>query len=203
VASPEVSENLLSLVAPRRGHFRLESGHHSGLWLDLSRMFIEPRRVQPFVVNLARAIQPYDVAGVCGPLVGGALLAQMLASALDVEFFFTERELPRARDGLYGVRYRLPDGVQAAVRGRRIAIVDDAISAGSAVRGTLVELEAHGAETAVVATLLLLGSAAAPYFTERGLPLEAVARVPFELWVPAECPLCASGAPFEDPSTVA
>jgi hypothetical protein len=85
--------------------------------------------------------------GICGPLVGGALLAQMLASALDVEFSFTERE----------------------------------------------PLE-------VVATLLLLGSAAARYFAERGLPLEVVKRVPFELWVPAECPLCASGAPLENAS---
>ena len=127
----------------------------------------------------------------------------MLASALDVEFFFTEREALENRDGLYGVRYRLPAGLRSRVRGRRLAIVDDAISAGSAVRGTLAELEAQGAEAAVVATLLLLGSAAGRYFEERGVPLEAVQRVPFELWVPAECPLCASRAPLDDPPTAA
>jgi orotate phosphoribosyltransferase len=81
--------------------------------------------------------------------------------------------------------------------------VDDAISAGSAVRGTFAELEAHGAKPAVVATLILLGSAAAPYFAERGVPLEAIARVPFELWTPPDCRLCASGAPLEDPAAMA
>lgn len=193
-----MSDDPLSLVTPKRGHFRLESGHHSGLWLDLNGLFTEPRRTRTFIPDLARVIQPHDVTGVCGPLVGGAVLAQMLASALDVEFFFTERDPVEDAAGLYGVRYRLPETARARVRGRRLAIVDDAISAGSAVRGTLAELEAHAAEVAVVATLLLLGSAAAPYFAERGLPLEAVKRVPFDLWVPGECPLCASGAPLQD-----
>jgi len=30
-----VSADVLSLASPRHGHFRLESGHHSNLWLDL------------------------------------------------------------------------------------------------------------------------------------------------------------------------
>jgi hypothetical protein len=41
------------------------------------------------------------VAGVCGPLVGGAFLAQATAAALDVEFAFTERVMPAVPDGLY------------------------------------------------------------------------------------------------------
>ncbi|HEV2750915.1 MAG TPA: phosphoribosyltransferase family protein [Gemmatimonadales bacterium] len=198
-----MSQDVLSLVAARRGHFRLESGHHSGLWLDLDKLFTEPRRISPFVTELARAIRPHDVAGVCGPLVGGAFLAQMLASTLDIEFFYTEREMPPDREGLYLARYHLPGGARARVRGKRLAIVDDAISAGSAVRGTFAELEAHGAEPAVVGTLILLGSAAAPYFAERGVALEAIARVPFELWPPPDCRLCASGAPLEDPAAMA
>jgi len=31
------------------------------------------------------------------------------------------------------------------------------------------------------------------------VPIEAVTRVPFDLWVPAECPLCASGQALADP----
>ena len=54
----------LELVAGRRGHFRLESGHHSGLWLDLDPLFAEPHRVNPFVATLATALRPYGVAAV-------------------------------------------------------------------------------------------------------------------------------------------
>ena|SRR5882724_4110755 len=191
-----VVPDFLSLTSPRRGHFRLESGHHANLWLDLEGLFVQPALVRPFVTRLGRALRPHKVAGVCGPLVGGAFLAQLLASALKAEFFFTERMQPGEGDGLYQARYHLPPA--ARVRGKRFAIVDDAISAGSAVRATYTELQGHGAEPVVIGALLVLGSAASPYFAERGVPIEAVTRVPFDLWVPAECPLCASGQALTD-----
>ncbi len=193
------SADLLSLTSPRCGHFRLESGHHANLWLDLEDLFVQPSLVRPFVTRLARALRPHQVSGVCGPLVGGAFLAQMLASSLKAEFFFTERVLPGEGDGLYQAQYHLPPAARGRVGDKRVAIVDDAISAGSAVRATYAELQGHGAEPVVIGALLALGSAASPYFAERGVPIEAVARVPFDLWVPAECPLCASGQALADP----
>jgi orotate phosphoribosyltransferase len=48
-----VRENLaadfLRIVTGRRGHFRLESGHHSQLWIDLDALFADPSTVDPFV----------------------------------------------------------------------------------------------------------------------------------------------------------
>src|SRR5882672_6929534 len=72
----------LELVSGRRGHFRLESGHHSALWLDLDPLFAEPLRIEPLVATLTNALRPHDVAVVCGPLLGGAFLAQLVAHAL-------------------------------------------------------------------------------------------------------------------------
>ena len=95
------ADALLALVSGRRGHFRLESGHHGGLWLDLDPLFAEPRRVAPFVDRLAAAVRPHAVDAVCGPLLGGAFLAQLVAHALDVAFYFTERVLPPRADGLF------------------------------------------------------------------------------------------------------
>lgn len=189
---------VLALVAGRRGHFRLESGHHGALWLDLDPLFATPRRIDPFVARLATALRPHDVAAVCGPLVGGAFLAQLLARALGAEFCFTERVLPAERAGLYAVRYRLPPACAARLRGRRIAMTDDVMSAGSALRGTYAELQAHGAVPVVAAALLVLGTAGAGFFAERGVAVETVARDDYELWPPAECPLCAAGLPLED-----
>src|SRR5919107_1434591 len=100
----------LELVAGRRGHFRLESGHHGGLWLDPHPLFAQPRRNAPVAPPPARAIPP---------------------------------------DALWGVR------------GRRLAIVDDVMSAGSALRGTCAELVAHGAEPVVAGALLVLGDVGA------------------------------------------
>jgi len=196
--SETASQDFLSLVTARQGHFRLESGHHSQLWFDLDSLFVEPPRVAPFVNGLAQALRGRDVAAVCGPLVGGAFLAQMLSAALQVEFSFTERVLPAGREGLYRADYRLPRGLRDRVRGKRVAIVDDVISAGSAVRGTYAELQAHGAHPGVVGALLMLGSLASNFFAQQGVPVTSVAQLPYDLWTPGECPLCVCGPPLED-----
>jgi orotate phosphoribosyltransferase len=194
--SERTAEAFLKMVAGRQGHFRLESGHHGELWLDLNALFAEPRRIAPLVAELTDLIRPHDVACVCGPLIGGAFLAQVTAALLDVEFAFTERMIPAA-GGLYPARYRLPPALAPQVRGRRIAIVDDVMSAGSAARGTYEELRAQEAVPIVVGALLVLGSTGADFFAQHGVAIEAVARRPYRLWLPAACPLCDSGVPLE------
>jgi orotate phosphoribosyltransferase len=192
----------LELVDGRRGHFRLESGHHGGLWLDLDPLFAAPRRVAPFVHTLANALRPHNVSAVCGPLLGGAFLAQLVAQTLDVEFCFTERVMPAPSDGsasgLYRARYVLPSALSARLRGKRIAMVDDLMSAGSALRGTYAELQAREALPVVAGALLVLGSMGIDFFAARGVAVEAVARDDYDLWLPADCPLCTAGLPLED-----
>jgi orotate phosphoribosyltransferase len=189
---------VLALVAGRRGHFELESGHHGGLWLDLDPLFVDPASVTPFVEHLARALAPHEPELICGPLLGGAFLAQLVSRELGVRFAFTERAAPPSGPGeLYRARYRMPAALAPHVRGRRVAIVDDVMSAGSAARGTFAELEALGATTVAAGAILLLGEAGASWFAERGIPVESCARDAYELWEPAGCPRCAEGMPLE------
>ena len=123
----------------------------------------------------------------------------MVATALDVEFYFTEPALGPQRDSLFPVKYRLPSPMRALIAGKRVAIANDVINAGSAVRGTYEDLKLCGAEPVVVGTLAILGTAALSYFTERGVRLESLAQLPNDLWLPQECPLCASGEPLDNP----
>ena len=153
------------------------------------------------VDSLARVFRPYAVTAVCGPLRGGAFLAQLLSRALDVEFCFTERVMPSQAAGLYQARYRLPAAFAPRLRGKQVAIADDVMSAGSALRGTYAELEGHGASPVVAGPLLVLGSTGAGFFAQRGVAVEAVACDEYQLWTPASCPLCASGMPLEDLTT--
>ena len=195
-----MEQELLNLLRARKGHFRLESGYHGGLWLDLDPLFVILGRIQPFVEVLAERLKRHNIEAVCGPLVGGAFLAQAVASMLDVEFYYAERFVPTVRDAgaLYPVEYRIPAGVGSMLRGKAVAVVDDAISAGSAVRGTLAALAAHSAQTVAVGALLVLGTQAEQFGRERGLALVYVAQLPYEVWLPGECPMCAAGVGVED-----
>jgi orotate phosphoribosyltransferase len=188
----------LELVSARSGHFRLESGHHSALWLDLDPLFSSAKRIDSFVTDLVTAISPYHVEAICGPLVGGAFLAQLVAQELGVEFAFTERVIASSGSGLYPASYQLPAAFRSRLGGKRVAIVDDVMSAGSAMRGTYEALGSCHALPIVAAALLVLGSTGADFFAERNVPVVAVARDEFDLWLPVSCPLCTADVPLED-----
>jgi orotate phosphoribosyltransferase len=186
-----MEEKLLKLLSARRGHFRLESGHHGNLWLDLDALFMQPAKLLPFTRELARRLSAHHADVVVGPLVGGAFIAEMVAAELDVRFAFAER-----RVGIGGVTYTIPDAFHDQLRGRTVAIVDDAINAGSATRATFTALTALGAQPVAVGALLILGDTALPFFAANRLAVESIARLANELWEPAACPLCAAGVPL-------
>lgn len=191
-----VNEELLALMAGRRGHFRLESGHHGDLWLDVDALFTRPARLAPFVDELARRLSGHSIEVVCGPLTGGAFVAQLAAQRLDAEFCFTERVAAPTPDALYSASYELAGTPDLA--GKPVGVVDDVVNAGSAVRSTLASLRAAGAVPVAIGALLMLGRSAAALADEHGLALEATASQDNTLWTPPECPLCADGMALED-----
>jgi len=95
------------LVSGRRGHFGMESGYHSALWLNLDALFAAPDRVRPFVSALTDSLRPYQANVICGPLLGGAFLAQRIAEAIGAEFWYTQPVPPTEPTGLYRARYEL------------------------------------------------------------------------------------------------
>ena len=191
----DLTRRFFELVAARKGHFRLESGHHSASWLDLDALFASPAALEPLVARMAELIRPYEPEVICGPLIGGAFLAQSIAHALQCEFAYTERVAEG--EGLYQAAYRLPPAFR--LESRRVAIVDDVMSAGSASMATHSELQRHGAITVVTSALMVFGNRGLALFEQAGVPVESVGRGEFQVWGPEECPLCATAEPLVKP----
>jgi len=190
-------EQVLSLVSGRRGHFQLESGHHGDLWFQLETLCLNARKIRPFAARLAELLKKHDVEVVCGPLVEGAFIALLVALELGCEFVYAERIADTTCNGLFPVEYHLPKALRSAVKGKRVAIVNDVINAGSAVRGAFCDLQEHRADVVAIGALLALGEAIAEFAKEHGVALELLERKPNNLWTPAECPLCAARMPLE------
>jgi orotate phosphoribosyltransferase len=186
-----MQHDLLTLAGARPGHFLFESGHHGDLWLDLDRLFARPSILRPFVIELAERITQYQIGAVCGPLDGGALLARMVAEVLGCESFYSERIT-----GLNGVTYRLPSQFRGGLRDKNVALVDDAINAGSAVRATFAELQSCGARVVALGALITLGQVAERLATSLAIPLVRSIAIESPLWTPADCLLCAAGVPL-------
>jgi orotate phosphoribosyltransferase len=191
-----------SLLPARKGHFLLESGHHGEFWLDLELLCLHPEAVQKFAVELALKIEPYHVEAVCGPLVEGAFIALMAATQLSLPFSYAERTARLPVEGLFPYAYQIPKALRPVLRNKRVAIVNDVISAGSSVRGTLADLKQLGAKPVLLSSLVCLGPSAARLAEDNGLAFETLLSQPYALWAPAECPNCARHEPLTDPTQI-
>lgn len=187
--------DLLGDLVARTGHFQFESGHHGDLWLELDTLFADPNRTERLAAAMTDRLGGRGIEVVCGPMTGGALLALTVARPLAVSFAYTER----IGDSGDTVRYVLPEAQREVVSGKRVAIVDDVINAGSATGGTYHALVSAGARPIAVGALLVLGSTIDRFAQAHGLHLLACARRESNLWSPDDCPLCASGTPVETP----
>jgi len=194
-----VRSHVSELARPRRGHFDLGTGYHGDLWLDLDGLFLFPDRLQPDVQRLADRLGRYRPGAVCGPLplAGGAFLALMIAGMLGAAFL---PAYPGPGTSQPPGAYSLAPALRDRIDGWRVAVVDDAINAGTAVRASCQELRDAGAIPVAVAALLAIGRASTVVTDTLGLPFHAGTTMPSQVWPAAGCPLCQNGTPLDQPA---
>jgi orotate phosphoribosyltransferase len=186
------------LAHPRPGHFDLGTGYHGDVWLDLDALFLRPDALRPHLRVLAGHLRQHRIEAICGPMEGGALLAFALADLLGTAFLPAYRRSGPGNADLAG--YRLP-AVSGGLSGWRVAVVDDAVNAGTAVLSCSRQLRDAGAVPVAVAALLALGDAPAIVAAAMSVPFYAAGSILSRAWRADECPLCASGAPLADPAS--
>ena len=201
-------KEVAALLPWRKGHFKLESGHHGDTWLNLELLCVQPEPVEQLATVLADCLSEQRPEVVCGPLVEGAFVALMVAKRMRVPFTYAQRfdlsavarnaKADSRSDEMFPVSYRLPGQQRELVAGKRVVIVNDVIGAGSAVLGTLKDLYECGADPVAIGALATRGPSATVLARENGLVLETLASFPGELWKPSECPMCAAGIPLID-----
>jgi len=160
----------------RLGHFAYEGGDHGDTWLALDLLFARPRRAQAAAARLAAALAVHRAALVCGPLVGGALLGQLIAAELDAGFVYGE---PRPADR-GEVAYIIPPESRRRLAGRTVIVVDDVINAGSATRACIREIEAAGGRVVAAGSLIIRDATALRELL--GLPATVRSARPASRW---------------------
>lgn len=197
---PTSSQSFVETLPIREGHFLLESGLHAEAWIDLDTLFLDPQSLAPQVSALAALVAEHRISAVCGPLLGGAFVAQAVALHLGVRFYFTERVQSNRGEKLFQAVYRLPNSLREPAAAERFAILDDVIGAGSAVRATVNELSSLGAEVAVVGAFLTLGNRVGSYLAQSGISVMALSSKEIAMWEPERCPKCQAGVQLQSVS---
>ena len=107
-----------------------------------------------------------------------------------------------ASDAAAATAYRLAQtgGDGEGIGGWRVAIADDAVNAGTAVRACARRLREHGALPAAVAALLAVGPARQVVPAALSVPFYPVDTVHSQAWRPEDCPLRGDGIALTYPS---
>lgn len=192
------SENPLDILkdarAVMKGHFVLKSGRHASVYINKDAVYMNPKAVAILCMDMGQPFVTKDpskrIEIVVGPAIGGVILASYTAKHLgfdgdDVLSLFADKD---------GDGFVIKRGYDAFVRGKHVLVVEDIMTTGGSVRGTIQAVEAVGGTVMGVAALCNRGKLTADAL---GVPkLVSLVEMSFDTWVADDCELCRTGQPI-------
>ena len=169
------------------GHFRLSSGLHSSGYLQCALVLQHPRDAEAIGAALGAKVGAFGATAVLSPALGGIVIGQEVARALDVRALFAERQ-----DGTLSLRRGFSLGADD-----KVLVVEDVVTTAGSTRETMAVARAAGA-TVVGACSMVDRSGGG-----HGLEVPYAALLPMHLptYREAECPLCKDGVPIIKPGS--
>jgi len=176
------------------GHFKLSSGNHSQFYLQSAKVLEDPKNAKVLAEAVADQIKASGLAvdTVCAPALGGLIAGFALATALDKRSIFAERV-----DGQMTIRR----GFEIK-KGEKVIVCEDIITTGGSAMEAAAAIEALGGEIVGFAALANRGfcSRQGSDVTRKSncklpdnMPFFALEDFTFEMYDPADCPLCKEG----------
>ena len=177
------------------GHFILSSGNHSPNYLQSAKVLEEPKTAELLAKELAKLIKEagIEVDTVCAPALGGVIAGYELARALGVRSIFVER-----KNGAMELRR----GFEVK-KNEKVLICEDIITTGGSALEAAEIIKSLGAKVVAFAALANRGFCKR-YGSEKeakkecklpqNIPFFALGDFEFEIYEPANCPLCKEGS---------
>ncbi len=166
-------------------HVVYTSGKHGSAYVNKDAVYPSTAHVAALCRDLADAAAPVRPEIVCGPAMGGIILAQWTGHHLGIPAVYAEK----GSDG--GMTLRR--GYDRLVAGKRVLVVEDVLNTGGSVKDAVAAVRAAGGDVVAVAALVNRGGVDA---RDVGVPmLTALLDVALDAWDADACPLCRAGVP--------
>ncbi len=163
------------------GEFTLSSGRKSRYYYNGKRVTLRPSAAKLIGETLVDVVLAAGAEAVGGPALGAVPIAMAVGAAalergedLPVFVVRTERKEHGARD-LIAEPYA-DEGGEVVTEGRRVAIVEDAITTGGSVAKAIEAVEALGAKVVLVAVLVERHEGGGDALRARGYDVVSVFR---------------------------
>ena len=180
LTSQQVLDLFRRVGALLEGHFKLSSGLHSPGFMQSALVLQYPREAEALGAALADAVRVQKPDLVMSPALGGIVIGQEVARALNVPAIFAERQ-----EGALALRRGF-----AVAAGARVLVIEDVVTTGGSTRETMdVAMRAGGVVVGAGSIIDRSGG-------NQGLsvPYSSLAQVAFPTYQPDACPLCAAGS---------
>jgi orotate phosphoribosyltransferase len=167
-------------------HIVYTSGKHGSAYVNKDAVYPNTVRVAELCPALADVAAPYGAQVVCGPAMGGIILAQWTGHHLGLPAVYAEK---RGDGGMV-----LKRGYDKLVAGKRVVVVEDVLNTGGSLRETIAAVREAGGDVVAAAALVNRGAVTA---AQVGAPvLVALLDVILDAWDADACPLCRDGIPI-------
>ena len=188
--SGEAAAALLREVgAVMDGHFRLNSGRHSPVYVEKFRLLQHPQHTERLCRLIADRFRDERPELVAGPTTGGVILSYEVARLLGLRGIFAEPCLPAGRKSVAGRAFQRGFQVRA---GERTLIVDDVLTTGGSIRDVIEAVRRAGGAPIGVAVLVDRSGGR----TDFGLPFFACVELDLPTYEEDACPLCDTEVPL-------
>jgi len=168
----------------RDSHIVYTSGRHGSAYVNKDAVYPHTERVRELCALMADAARPLGAEVVCGPAMGGIILAQWTGHHLELPAVYAEK----ADSGM-----ALRRGYDALVRGRRVLVVEDVINTGGSLADAIRAVRSAGGVVVGATALCNRGGVTAADLDAPAL--HALVELSLDSWTAEECPLCRRGVP--------
>jgi orotate phosphoribosyltransferase len=167
-------------------HVVYTSGKHGSAYVNKDAVYPSTARVAELCRFLAEAAAPQRPEIVCGPAMGGIILAQWTGHHLGIPAVYAEK----APDG--GMTLRR--GYDKLVAGKRVLVVEDILNTGGSIRDAVRAVRDAGGHVVAAAALVNRGRITAAQIDVPALA--ALLDVDLDAWDADACPLCRDRVPI-------
>lgn len=176
-------------------HFVYNSGRHSSVYVNKDALYLHTNITRRLCEQMASSYDADTVDVVVGPVMGGIILSQWVAAALNARrtsgetlAVYAEKE-----DTTSGSQFSFRRGYDTYIAGKRILVVEDVLTTGGSARKVVELVRQHSGDVVGLSALCNRGNVQ-PHDVGN-VPLQTLVTLPLDTYTEEECPFCKQRIP--------
>lgn len=177
-------------------HVVYSSGRHGSTFINKDALYVHVKTISQLCLQMANDYDANQVDVVIGPTMGGAVLAQWVASHLNARRSSGET-LPAFAEKIgegENKHFVIKRGYNWYIPGKRVVVVDDLLTTGASAANVIKRVKALKGEVLALSVICNRGGVTPEQIGN--VPIHALTNVNFDSWSERDCPLCKEGVPI-------